>query len=304
MRAATLVLILAPTLILATTPAVSGATGPCAVPDFIGGGTQLVTAPPGRWLQVSFHVDAPASETLWAGVAWHAATTAVTDPLYYGYAAERAAAIGFVEDASGAQPTGPFAFVMFPYGATIEVGDANVHLAEQDSDVCGASASGANPSLIAGSYTLTVLAASDLENGAGAFLPASYVIDAVRTGPATPISESTLTCAVDAHAAVLGMSSFAMADCAQTLPASGRAYHGVFSGRFTDATHDVRWDPAAGATRIVGFFDGRIEGAGDAKLLVPKYVTPIGNPLYLPLPLTPAALTSDSGVFGVHADIG
>lgn len=305
MRATILVLALVPTLILAAAPPVTGASGPCTVPDFIGGGTQLVTAPPGHWLRVAFTVPATSSETIWAGVAWHAATTAVTDPLYYGYSAERAAAVGFVETLAGAPMTPPFAFVMYPYGATVEIGDVSAHLTEQDSDVCGASASGANPTLAAGAYTLTVLAATDLANGAGAFLPASYQIGTVTTGPATAISESTLTCAADAHAAVLGFSSYAMAGCEQALPATGRAYHGVFVGRYGDPAHESRYVRASGAAQNIAFFHGGVEGAGAAKLLVPKYITPAGNPLYLPLPIgQPAALGSDSGILGVHADIG
>lgn len=263
-----------------------------------------MTAPPGHWLRVTFTVPAAASETIWAGVAWHAATTAVTDPVYYGYSAERAAAIGFLESLAGATMTPPFAFAMYPYGATVQVGDVSAHLAEQDSDVCGASASGANPTLPAGAYTLTVLAATDLENGAGAFLPASYQIDSVATGAATKIDESTLTCAADAHAAVLGLSSHALASCEQSLPASGRAYHGVFVGRYGDPAHDTRYVRASGASQNVAFFHGGVEGAGTAKLVVGRYVTPAGNPLYLPLPIgQPAALGSDSGIIGVHADV-
>ena len=264
-----------------------------------------MTAPPEHWLRVRFHVDAESSDTLWAGTAWHAATTAVTDPLYYGYSAERAAAIGFVERADGVQVAQPFAFAMYPYGATVEVGDVTLHVDEQDNGPCGASASGANPVLAPGSYVLTVLAASDLANGAGAFLPASgYVVDSVETGPASAITESTLACTADAHAAVLGASSAALVGCEQSFVSTGRSFHGVFSGRFTDATHEVRYDPAHATSRIVGFFDGGVEPAGTAKLLVPKYVTPVGNPFYLGLPVgQPAALGSDTGIFGVHADI-
>jgi hypothetical protein len=52
----------------------------------------------------------------------------------------------------------------------------------------------------------------------------------------------------------------------------------------------------------VAFFDGGIEGPGDARVLVPKYVTPAGHPFGLPIG-TPGALGSDSGVFGLFADI-
>jgi len=101
---------------------------------------------------------------------------------------------------------------------------------------------------------------------------------------------------------MLGVTSNALVQCEQALPASGRAYHGVFSGRFPSATHDVRYDPAHGPARQVGFFDGGAEPAGVAKLLVPRYVTPAAHPFYLPVG-GPGALGSDSGIFGVHADV-
>jgi hypothetical protein len=61
-------------------------------------------------------------------------------------------------------------------------------------------------------------------------------------------------------------------------------------------------DPAGHAGAPVAFYDGAIGAPGVWTLSIPRYATALGQPFGLPVP-TPAALGSDSGVFGAFADV-
>lgn len=286
-------------LLLSTMPIAAGAA-PCTVPDFVSG-VQKVDAGVGEYVRVTFVVHATTTGTFWGAASMHAATTAVTPP-YLGYAAERAAVVSVLEDANGNAINGLGGMVMYPYGVQLVSDAAFLRVDQADSATCGAAAAGSDFTLQPGTYTFTVLAGSDTPNAGAAMLPLGVEIVNVATGPTTLIDERSLSCDAKLSTMAAGVTSTALVGCARTFETEGRGYHGVFSGRFPDATHNVRWNPAAGATRTVAFFDGAIEGPGDAALEVPMYVTPVGHPFGLPIG-TPGALGSDSGIFGLFADI-
>lgn len=277
---------------------------PCAVPDFIPN-QQMVVAAPGEFVNVAFRVDEPTTGYFWAEVAFRWATSATMQP-YYGFAAERAMPVGFVESATGDVVGGPLSFTLYPYGIQLDVADVDVRLSAQDGAVCGGAAAGDRLTLAPGDYRMIVFGATELGGESAALLPDGVTVTGVTRGPAHRLAEPEMDCAVNSRATAAGFASQALVSCATPIAFEGRGYFGLGVSHFPDATHQVMWRAPDGALTNVVFGSFGVREPGSTwTLLVPKYVSPASHPFYVPVNGGPIVngLSGEGGIFGAWADV-
>lgn len=253
--------------------------------------TQLITAEGGQYLKVVFEVPTPTQTLIWGQTA-HRTTPD-------GLSAERATAMIFVEDVFGSPIGLPGGFLNYPYGIEASTGSTAVTM--PGPGPCGQSAGANEYTLEPGTYQVIVVSASESGSQHGAVLPAGVVVTSFERGPSVRLSERDLSCDGRLRVTAAGVSSESLEGCRATMSAQGKAYRALTVGHFPDADHEVHWiDPAGQTTSPVAFFDLAVGAPGTWTLEVPRYVTPLAHPLFLPVAGAPE---SDSGIFGAFADI-
>ncbi|HEV8360638.1 MAG TPA: hypothetical protein VGR28_09305 [Candidatus Thermoplasmatota archaeon] len=276
-------------------------SAPCPAPDFIAG-TQLVAAPGGQYAKVTFQVAAPLTDTFWAETGLRVSSLNGLTNGAYGYFAERALTVAFFEDLAGNAIAPPSGVLMYPYGIQLDSDVLSFRVAEGDAG-CGGAAAGMPLTLAPGTYVGIALGASETNSEVALVLPASVEVLGIQYGATQRASEAEFDCQARVRGEAAGFSSEALVGCATTFTAASKAYRAMSVGHFPDAAHTVTWtEPDGFTTKPLVFFDLGTGAAGDWRLNIPRYATPLGQPFFVPIP-GPQVLGADSGVFGVFADI-
>ncbi len=268
----------------------------CTPWDFISG-TQMVLAPNGEHVRITFDVPEANDATIYAGIGVRASATV---PAGVGYVAESAMSTRFVETEDGELLVAG-GHSMYPYGFHTDVAAATLRFADVDGQ-CGVVATGGSLDLEPGRYVVTVFGATDTNGDAAAYLPLQYDIVDVEYGPSYRVSETEMTCDVKVHATTYISSTRHLEGCEAPYEIEHEAYRFLHVSRFTDDDHLARWIAPGGAVQDpVAIFDKGIGGAGTWTFDVPRYVTPLasGQTSLGPVPMP----DHDSGIFGVIADV-
>ncbi|MHB8606131.1 MAG: hypothetical protein ACYDCK_12845, partial [Thermoplasmatota archaeon] len=265
----------------------SGSDSMCLPPQNVAG--QYIAAGAASFLRVTFTMGDTPGLSLWLGIGFA-----------HGGGNGRGVAASFIE--GGAGPIYGYTAFLDPSAQSLalQAGPLRYATPRAASGACDGSwasiIDGSFGGLSPGSYTLTALGASEVGNGFAVVLPSQATVTNVETGPASPIFESTQSCAL-ATRFEQGSDRAGAEDlvgCSTTYAAAKHAYAVLSTRHAVDATHDAHWVTPSGVAEPPVSGDSFTIGApGTWTLAVPVYVD---------APWT-AASGYDAGVYGVFADV-